>query len=348
MPAMNVPSTAERIPISPPVIVPVSNHISRPLWSVMIPAYNCFAYLRETLESVLVQNIGPELMQIVVVDDCSTDGDVFGLVQAVGKGRIDYFKQEVNVGSLRNFETCLNLSIGKWIHILHGDDKVLHGFYAEIAMLFRNHPEAGAAFTNNAILTINDEGEKVEPRPLLAEEAGVIKNFLFMIAAYPRLETPSIVVKRIVYEQLGGFFAVHYGEDWEMWVRIASHFPVAYSPKCLAHYRYLNNASITRKSIKTGQNILDVIKVIDITQNYLPFEMRKKIKRNAFRDYSKYCVSLTQHLYYTDRRAAFVQANGALRMNINAKVVYMTFMLCLKTIIQYDKIKRLWLLINPL
>jgi glycosyltransferase involved in cell wall biosynthesis len=244
MPAINNSPTAERIPILPPVIVPVSNHISRPIWSVMIPTYNCLIYLQETLESVLAQNLGPELMQIVVVDDCSTDGDVFALVQAIGKGRIDYFKQVVNVGSLRNFETCLNLSIGQWVHILHADDKILQGFYLEIAMLFRNHPEAGAAFTNNAILTISNEGEQVEPRTLLAEEAGIIKDFLLMIAAYPRLETPSIVVKRSVYEQIGGFFAVHYGEDWEMWTRIASHFPVAYSPKCLAYYRYLNHALV--------------------------------------------------------------------------------------------------------
>jgi len=31
-----------------------------------------------------------------------------------------------------------------------------------------------------------------------------------------------MVVKREVYEKLGGFYGVEYGEDWEMWVRIAA------------------------------------------------------------------------------------------------------------------------------
>jgi glycosyltransferase involved in cell wall biosynthesis len=42
---------------------------ARPLWSVMIPTYNCADYLRETLASVLAQDPGPEEMQIEVVDD---------------------------------------------------------------------------------------------------------------------------------------------------------------------------------------------------------------------------------------------------------------------------------------
>jgi glycosyltransferase involved in cell wall biosynthesis len=342
MSAIHTNLSSERIPAHPPVIAPVSGHLKRPLWSVMIPAYNCIGYLQETLNSVLIQDPGLDIMQIVVVDDCSTDGDVFALVQATGKGRIEYFQQEKNVGSLRNFETCINLSRGQWVHILHGDDRLVPGFYAEIALLFHNSPEAGAAFTNNANFAITAEGkEEVIPRGPIVKEAGIIKDFLLMIASHQRLETPSIVVKRSVYEQLGGFFAVHYGEDWEMWTRIAAHFPVAYSPKCLAHYRYLNNTSITHRSIKDGQNIRDILKVIDIIQAYLPPEYQKKAKAQALQHYAIYCISLAHHLYYTDIAAAFVQARGALKMSRDKAVVYMAFKLYLKDIIKYDKLKKI-------
>lgn len=49
-------------------ILPVADGEPRPLWSVMIPTYNCASYLRETLASVLAQDPGPDLMQIAVVD----------------------------------------------------------------------------------------------------------------------------------------------------------------------------------------------------------------------------------------------------------------------------------------
>ena len=58
--------------VSPPSIAPVPEGVHRPKWSVMIPTFNCANYLRQTLESVLAQDPGPEQMQIEVVDDCST------------------------------------------------------------------------------------------------------------------------------------------------------------------------------------------------------------------------------------------------------------------------------------
>lgn len=105
----------ERTPKSPPKIEPLSLNVSRPKWSVMIPSYNCIHYLRKTIESVLLQAPSAEEMQIEVIDDFSTDGDVEALVNEIGKGRVGFYKQTRNVGSLRNFETCINRSIGTFL-----------------------------------------------------------------------------------------------------------------------------------------------------------------------------------------------------------------------------------------
>jgi glycosyltransferase involved in cell wall biosynthesis len=336
------PYGQERIPSTPPVISPVASDIRRPLLSVMIPTYNCLGYLAETLESVLAQDLGLEQMQIAVVDDCSTDGDVLALVREMGKNRVDYFRQPVNVGSLRNFETCLNCATGEWVHLLHGDDRVAPGFYAEIASLFQQYPEAGAAFTNTADLFMRATGAEVRDRPPIVPEAGLLQNFLLMQAEGQRLETPSIVVKRSVYEQLGGFFAVHYGEDWEMWARIAAHFPMAYSPKCLAQYRYLNNTSISYRSIRKGQNIRDITKVITIINQYLPVEHRKMLKKNALRNYAGYCLSQVDSLYQTDKRAALMQVIGALKMSQHSSIISWALKLCLKNIVGFKQTESAW------
>jgi glycosyltransferase involved in cell wall biosynthesis len=299
-----------RIPASPPPIAPVPSTTNRPLWSVMIPTYNCLSFLQGTLESVLAQDPGPEHMQIAVIDDCSTDGDVAALVRTVGKNRVEYFQQPSNQGSLRNFETCLNRSLGHWVHILHGDDRVVSGFYEEIGQLFTHYPEAGAAFTNTA--DILGEEEKLIVKAPHAPKAGLLPNFLLDIAQQQMLVTPSIVVKRSVYEKLGGFYGFLYGEDWEMWARISAHFPIAYSPKCLAHYRFSSFGSLTHYNLRSGRNLLDVIKLIEVIQGYLPTRHRKTLKKAALRNYALYCGSIAHSLYPIDPAFGFSSSQGRL------------------------------------
>lgn len=328
-----------RIPESPPVIAPVPLTEERPLWSVAIPTYNCIDCLPHTLKSVLEQDPGPEKMQIEVVDDCSTDGDVGALVNEIGKGRISFFRQEKNMGSLRNFETCLNRSKGYLVHLLHGDDMVLNGFYREVERLFSRFPQAGAVFTRYAY--IDDKNNITPPGKELLPEPGIFHDFLLQIARQQLLQAAAMVVKRSVYEHLGSFFAVHYGEDWEMWTRIAAHYPVAYTPQCLALYRGGQGhiASITSNSLKTGQNIRDIRKVIEIMQNYLPEKRRRELKKIAMKNFSRAYAKASNRIYYHDPRAAFKQANGALKMNVDLKTIYWVMKLYLlhaKNLFQYQ------------
>lgn len=226
---------SDRFPLTAPVIQPISDASNRPLWSVMIPIYNCAAYIEETLRSVLAQDLGRGVMQIQVVDDASTDIDVQALVARIGGGRIDYYRQVKNVGSLRNFETCINRARGHLIHLLHADDRVEAGFYEWMTQLFAKYPEAGAAFCRYA--SIDASGNRIGIPPTLAENDGILTDWLVRIAQQQSVQYASMAVRRTVYEHIGSFYGTSYGEDWEMWVRIARYYPVAYTPKVLAEYR---------------------------------------------------------------------------------------------------------------
>src|SRR5919199_4092188 len=136
-------------------IAPVPQDTPRPLWSVMIPTYNCAGYLRETLASVLSQDPGPELMQIEVIDDHSTHDDPVSVVEELGRGRVAFYQQPKNLGYIRNFETCLQRSRGKLIHLLHGDDCVRDGFYDRLQRGFDENPEIGAAFCRHIFMDMH-------------------------------------------------------------------------------------------------------------------------------------------------------------------------------------------------
>jgi GT2 family glycosyltransferase len=251
---------------------------SRPLWSVMIPAHNCAHYLRETLAGVLAQDAGRERMQIEVVDDWSND-DPESVVDELGGGRVEYHRQSQNVGHVRNFNTCIERARGRLVHILHGDDAVRNGFYRVMEEPFETHPEIGAAFCR--YISMDAEGNWETVGRLEPDGRGILDGWLERIALGQRLQTPCMVVRRSVYEQLGGFDArLTHSEDWEMWTRIAAAFPVAYEPEPLALYR-VHGGSSSGRSRSVGENVADLRRAIDINRTRLPPELADGITSRA-------------------------------------------------------------------
>jgi glycosyltransferase involved in cell wall biosynthesis len=287
----------------------------------MIPVYNCSCFLRETLERVLVQDRGESRMQIEVVDDGSTDVDVFRLVQEVGRGRVSYFRQMENVGSLRNFQTCLERSRGHLIHILHGDDLIRQGFYEKMEGLFVAHPTIGAAFCRYAY--VDEKGRTLFCQDPETDQTGILDNWLARLCQRQRIQYVAMVVKRETYEHLGGFYGVEYGEDWEMWVRIAAHYPMAYTPELLAEYRK-HYASISGKSFVTGQNMASLDWVIKRIQQYLPADIRESVMNASRNFYAHYALRVADALWknFKDRKGASAQASAAWNMSRDAGLLF--------------------------
>lgn len=314
----------QRIPDKPPQIAPVPANVIRPFWSVMIPAYNCSVFLADAIQSVLGQGFGTDVMQIEVVDDCSTDADVEALVKKIGKGRITYFKQAKNVGSLRNFETCINRAKGHYVHLLHGDDRVKPGFYHHIGALFNKYPEAGAAFC--AWNNIDEENNILHRSLIEIGKPSLLIDWLPKLAEHTRIQYVAIAVKREAYEKLGSFYGVTYGEDWEMWARIAKDYPIAYTPELLAEYREHIN-SISSHSFITGKNIRDIAQVITTIKAYLPEKQQKKISRLAHKNYMHWAFYHTKGLWKHTRnlRLYYNQTKEILKVYIDFKILMAIF-----------------------
>lgn len=311
----------DRIPDRPPVIRPVAPGLKRPVWSVMIPVYNCSVYLRETLASVLCQDPGADHMQIEVVDDASTDADVEAIVEEAGKGRVLYFRQPQNMGSLRNFKTCIDRARGHLVHILHGDDRIRNGFYHRFEQLFRKHPEAGAGFCRYAY--IDAHGQFMYNHDREMDQEGILQNWISKLGERQRIQYVAMVVRRAVYEKLGSFYGVEYGEDWEMWMRIASRYKTAYIPDVLAEYRR-HLSSISGKSFLTGRNMKELSLVMEKIQCYLPAESRAAIMKTSRRFYAHYALRLANTIWKNlkQRSAASAQVRAAWAMSRDIGLFY--------------------------
>lgn len=293
----------------------------RPIWSVMIPTYNCANYLRVTLTSVLAQDPGPEQMQIEVVDDCSTKDDPAAVVREIGRNRVAFYRQPRNVGHTRNFETCLQRARGQLIHQLHGDDYVRDGFYAKMEAAFRNNPDIGAAFCRT--IFANQAGHWIKFSGIMRNESGVLENFAEAQATRQYIQTPSMVVRRSVYERLGGFDRrLSWTEDLEMWARIAVHYPIWFETEPLAVYRIHENSSTYRK-ILVGENVQDIARCLTITSEYFPPEIGTRVRAMGSRYYAQYFISTysCELLINGYTKAALWQIVEALKLSCDRRVL---------------------------
>jgi len=292
---------------------PIPSGIPRPRWSVMIPTYNCAHFLRTALESVLAQDPGPGLMQIEVVDDASND-DPASVVEAVGRGRVTFHRQASNRGQISNLSACVERARGEIVHILHGDDYVLPGYYEALERGFASSPRVGAAFCRWKI--VDAGGEDVTVAKPEQADAGIVEDALAHLASEQRIVTPAIAVRREVWERLGGFDSrLRCAEDWEMWVRIAARYDVWYEPRLLAAYRR-HDSSNTSANTRNAEELRYSGMAIEMFAPLLPRERARGIVKDAKRAYARTALSNAEvFAREPDWRAAKANLLMALRLD---------------------------------
>jgi hypothetical protein len=117
---------------------------------------------------------------------------------------------------------------------------------------------------------MNEFSEPHYHEELEQPESGIWQNALQKLTTRCRIQTPSIAVRREVYETLGAFDRrLSYCEDWEMWVRIAAHYPIGYEVETLAFYR-THTQSITGRHRRKGQDIRSLRQGLKVMNEYLP------------------------------------------------------------------------------
>ena len=271
----------------------------------MIPTYNRVRFLPTTLQSVLGQDPGADRMQIEVVDNSST-GEVRDLVGRLGASRVQLHSVAERMSVTDAMNLCVERAAGQWVHILHDDDYVRPGFYERVAAAFVDRPDLGAVLCRFEFVDANNQPFKLSA--LEQDQAGVLTGWLDRIAVSCRVQFPAIVVSRAAYSAVGAFDSrLEHSADWDMWRRIAVHFPVGYLPDVLASYR-VHSRSDTTRLMRTGANVVDVRKSIHMSKAYLPQADWPRLRRQALRTCARDAANnADQLLKEGDRAAAWAQ-----------------------------------------
>lgn len=120
------------------------------LVSILIPVYNRESIIAETIQSALDQTYNN--IEVVVVDNASTD-NTWQVIQMFAEqdSRIKAFKNESNIGPVRNWLRCVEEAIGEFGKILWSDDLIAPDFIEKTLPLFND--DVGFVYTGANIFT---------------------------------------------------------------------------------------------------------------------------------------------------------------------------------------------------
>jgi GT2 family glycosyltransferase len=262
----------------PVPIAPVAG--PHPELSVMIPTWQPEPeYLVGAVGSVLAEVADDDAVEIVIVDDASPDFDPHAFVRRFPPCRVAVRRHETHRGLAGNWNACLTAARGRWVHLLHQDDFVLPGFYAALRRGLALDPHIAAAFC--ASYLSDADGRGWAPRLVPMTAPGILADWQRHVFERLSIQCSAILVRRDVYETLGGFDPdFSYALDWDMWRRIAARYPLWYHPEPLASYR-MHAGSETARQQTDGRHLVEIFRSIERSAHLLPPGDAPRVLRRA-------------------------------------------------------------------
>jgi glycosyltransferase involved in cell wall biosynthesis len=220
--------------------------------SVVIPTYNYGRLVPEAVASVLGQTYPPA--EVIVVDDGSTDDTPERLAPFLD--RIRYIRQ-VNQGPSAARNTGIRAARGDWLAFLDSDD-LWHPRKLEIQVRYlTEHPDV-ALLSTATTEDLAAGWAAVDPEGSLPATAVTLEGLLFA----SRFTPSTALVRRDCFERVGLFDpALGAAEDTEMWLRIASAFPVVRLELPLCWYR-VHGASLSTAAARMEANDLKMLRKV--------------------------------------------------------------------------------------
>ncbi len=128
---------------------------SEPLVSIGIPTYNRAknGNLRRVVERSLGQSYSN--IEVIVSDNCSDD-NTSDVMAEFSDSRLQYFRQNTNIGPNSNFNFCLDQARGKYFLLFHDDDSIDPDFIETCMASLEEGKDVGIIFTGVRVIDQND------------------------------------------------------------------------------------------------------------------------------------------------------------------------------------------------
>lgn len=268
---------------------------SSPQVSILVPVYNRADCVEQTLNSALEQTFSD--FEVVVVDNCSSDTS-WEVVQRVAARdpRVRVFRNDSNIGPVRNWLRCVREARGNLVKILWSDDLLHRDFLAEAVPLMANgdigfvyspaiiffgeNPLDGNTFYNRTPLGCRPTAEFIEGT-LLKRDYPVSPG-----CALFRLKDIQDCLLEQVPNRVGSDFAMHaIGPDALLFLLVAERYPFFYRLAQPLSYFRAHPGAITLSEGKSKIALhYDLAKAWFVSRGDLPPGLVSKFNSGLFVD----------------------------------------------------------------
>lgn len=195
--------------------------MENPLISIIIPTYNAVKYIEETILSCLNQTYNN--IEIIVQDDCSTDG-TWELVNRLysTNNNVKFFRNDKNLGIGGNWNAAYNHVKGDYVIIFNADDLISPDLVNSFLTHF-NEDNSIDIVTGKFNVLISETGKTYTYPIHVGKNGGIIKDFFQEFFFQTGFHWNYTLVKRVLLEKTklsnGDLFLDTQICDYELWYR---------------------------------------------------------------------------------------------------------------------------------
>lgn len=206
----------------------------KPLVSVTVCCYNSAKYLEETLRSVCSQTF--KNWELVIVNDGSTDSTEEIIRGFIQEGWPIVYHAQSNIGLGKTRQKTIEMANGEYVAILDHDDLWYPEKLQRQMEVFREHSNAVVVYSGCDVI---DSDGKISQRNVQQWQGGYTTGRVFEALLTKQFFPcwPTVVIKKSVLEEIGGFAHYQYGEDLDLLLKVARKGDFECVQQILAAYR---------------------------------------------------------------------------------------------------------------
>jgi glycosyltransferase involved in cell wall biosynthesis len=242
----------------------MNNMNQNPLISVVFTSYNHKEYLKQALDSLVNQTY--QNLEIIIIDDCSTDGSQGILKEYEHLKNINLKLSAVNSGSYVNSSNLgASYATGEYILFAQCDDYAVPNQIEKLLAPFYNNPNIGVVYSKSNL--VDEQGnylqDDLKGRELAFKNhiknspiimGNEMRKFLSFSCVIPNLS--AALIKNNLFKEVGLSNKFLVVADWELWLNLSEKTNFYYLNEPLNNFR--QHATTIRSKIKIKTQIVEI------------------------------------------------------------------------------------------